>query len=252
MLEPSSLRRAARRGPGPDRPDRLGLRGNSLSASSAHAPRARARSRSTAEADCRRPTSTPRAAIERGFALLPADRQGASGVDSLPIVDNMFLPDVAASSAAAACATARWSARRATLARAFEVRPNDPSLKLSALSGGNAQKVLIARWMNRVALAAAARRADAGRRCRHPPADLCGAAQGGGRTACRSSAPVPRPSSSPRSATASWSSPRAGSAREITGDELDQGRHFRGLLRFRACGTRPTQPVVLTRRERDA
>jgi ribose transport system ATP-binding protein len=31
----------------------------------------------------------------------------------------------------------------------FEVRPNDPSLKLSALSGGNAQKVLIARWMNR-------------------------------------------------------------------------------------------------------
>ena len=29
------------------------------------------------------------------------------------------------------------------------MRPNDPSLKLSALSGGNAQKVLIARWMNR-------------------------------------------------------------------------------------------------------
>ena len=31
----------------------------------------------------------------------------------------------------------------------FEVRPNDPRLKLSALSGGNAQKVLVARWMNR-------------------------------------------------------------------------------------------------------
>ena len=29
------------------------------------------------------------------------------------------------------------------------MRPNDPLLKLSALSGGNAQKVLIARWMNR-------------------------------------------------------------------------------------------------------
>ena len=31
----------------------------------------------------------------------------------------------------------------------YEVRPNDPSMKLSSLSGGNAQKVLIARWMNR-------------------------------------------------------------------------------------------------------
>ena len=36
-----------------------------------------------------------------------------------------------------------------TLGAKFEVRPNDPGLKLSALSGGNAQKVLIARWMNR-------------------------------------------------------------------------------------------------------
>jgi ribose transport system ATP-binding protein len=31
----------------------------------------------------------------------------------------------------------------------YEVRPNEPSAKLSSLSGGNAQKVLIARWMNR-------------------------------------------------------------------------------------------------------
>jgi ribose transport system ATP-binding protein len=36
-----------------------------------------------------------------------------------------------------------------TLGARYEVRPNDPSAKLSSLSGGNAQKVLIARWMNR-------------------------------------------------------------------------------------------------------
>ena len=29
------------------------------------------------------------------FALLPGDRQNASGVDSLPIGENMLLPDVA-------------------------------------------------------------------------------------------------------------------------------------------------------------
>ena len=42
----------------------------------------------------RRPLAemTPRRAMDLGFALLPGDRQGASGVDSLPVVDNMFLP----------------------------------------------------------------------------------------------------------------------------------------------------------------
>ena len=63
--------------------------------------------------------------------------------------------------------------------RASRCVPTIPSLKLSALSGGNAQKVLIARWMNRSPVAASARRADARRRCRHPPADLRRAAQGG-------------------------------------------------------------------------
>ncbi|MCD2172180.1 sugar ABC transporter ATP-binding protein [Rhizobium sp. C4] len=94
-------------------------------------------------------TLTPKAAIDRGFALLPGDRQGASGVDSLSIVDNMFLPDVGR------FFRGGWLRNRAMIDEAhilgtqYEVRPNDPYLKLSALSGGNAQKVLIARWMNR-------------------------------------------------------------------------------------------------------
>ena len=123
---------------------------------------------------------TPRSAIERGFALLPADRQGASGVDSLPIVDNMFLPDVSRFFRGGRMRNGEMVRAARKLGAASRCGPTIPSLKLSALSGGNAQKVLIARWMNRVALAAAARRADARRRCRHPPADLCGAAQGGG------------------------------------------------------------------------
>lgn len=92
---------------------------------------------------------TPRSAIERGFALLPADRQGASGVDSLPIVDNMFLPDVSRFFRRGRMRNRDMVHEARQLGTRFEVRPNDPSLKLSALSGGNAQKVLIARWMNR-------------------------------------------------------------------------------------------------------
>ncbi len=92
---------------------------------------------------------TPRRAIDMGMALLPGDRQGASGVDSLSIVDNMLLPDVERFFAGGFLRNGRMKAEARRLGEVFEVRPNDPLLKLSALSGGNAQKVLVARWMNR-------------------------------------------------------------------------------------------------------
>lgn len=90
----------------------------------------------------------PKAAIAKGFALLPGDRQGASGVDSLPIVDNMFLPDVGRFFRRGRMRNGAMVREAMDLGTTFEVRPNDPGLKLSALSGGNAQKVLIARWLN--------------------------------------------------------------------------------------------------------
>ena len=92
---------------------------------------------------------TPKFAIERGFALLPADRQGASGVDNLSIVDNMLLPDVSRFFRGGRMRNGEMIRAATQLGERFEVYPNDPSLKLSALSGGNAQKVLLARWMNR-------------------------------------------------------------------------------------------------------
>lgn len=92
---------------------------------------------------------TPRRAMDLGFALLPGDRQGASGVDSLPIVDNMFLPDIGRFFRGGRMRNTAMVKEARDLGAAFEVRPNDPHLRLSALSGGNAQKVLVARWMNR-------------------------------------------------------------------------------------------------------
>ncbi len=95
---------------------------------------------------------TPRLAIDNGFALLPADRLGAGGVDSLAVVDNMFLPDIDRFFRGGRMRNREMVRAARALGARFEVRPNDPSLKLSALSGGNAQKVLIARWMNRAPL----------------------------------------------------------------------------------------------------
>jgi ribose transport system ATP-binding protein len=91
----------------------------------------------------------PRLAIDMGFALLPADRHGASGIDSLSIVENMFTPDVSRFFKGGRMRNGQMVREARSLGERFEVRPNDPGLKLSALSGGNAQKVLIARWMNR-------------------------------------------------------------------------------------------------------
>ena len=92
---------------------------------------------------------SPARAIGLDLALLPGDRQGASGVDSLPIVDNMFLPDVARFFRGGRLSRGAMLREAFDLGARYEVRPNDPAMKLSALSGGNAQKVLIARWMNR-------------------------------------------------------------------------------------------------------
>ena len=159
------------------------------------------------------PTMTPRRAMDLGFALLPGDRQGASGVDSLPIVDNMFLPDVGRFFRGGRMRQRRHGARGARRwATRYEVRPNDPHLKLSALSGGNAQKVLVARWMNRkpalLLLDEPTQGVDVGTRqqiyAAHPRRRRQGHV---GRCA-----PVPTPSNWPRSATACWCSRAAGFA----------------------------------------
>ena len=92
---------------------------------------------------------SPGRAIALDFALLPGDRQSASGVDSLSIVDNMLLPDVDRFFRGGFLRRGAMVREARALGTRYEVRPNDPSAKLSSLSGGNAQKVLIARWMNR-------------------------------------------------------------------------------------------------------
>jgi len=92
---------------------------------------------------------SPRQAIEADFALLPGDRHEQSGVASLSIFENMLLPDVDAYFRRGFLRSGAMRREAGRLGREFEVRPNDPELALSALSGGNAQKVLIARWMNR-------------------------------------------------------------------------------------------------------
>ena len=92
---------------------------------------------------------SPVRALALDFALLPGDRQTASGVDSLSIADNMLLPDVTRFFRGGFLRRIAMMREAYALGERYGVRPNAPSTKLSTLSGGNAQKVLIARWINR-------------------------------------------------------------------------------------------------------
>ena len=90
---------------------------------------------------------TPARALRAGLVLIPGDRPVAGGVGTLPIVDNVTLP-------ALASRFNPWLLRRPALLRAarslgetFGVMPNRPELLFSALSGGNQQKVVLAKWL---------------------------------------------------------------------------------------------------------
>ena len=85
----------------------------------------------------------PATALAAGIALLPADRLGAAGFGNLSVRENVTLP-LLSSSIFIDWRQLDSAARR--LGTQFEVRPNDPSLPLSALSGGNAQKALLGKW----------------------------------------------------------------------------------------------------------
>jgi ribose transport system ATP-binding protein len=92
-------------------------------------------------------TLTPARAIARGIVLIPADRAGAGAIGALPVADNVTMPLLGSG-------LRRWMLNRSGLMRTavelgqrFEIRPADPRLPMSSLSGGNQQKVLLAKWL---------------------------------------------------------------------------------------------------------
>lgn len=91
---------------------------------------------------------TPRRAIRLGIGFLPGDRQGASGIGSLDIPDNLFMPRIERFFRVGFLRRREMYRAAQTLVERFDVRCSDPTTKLRALSGGNAQKILLARWLN--------------------------------------------------------------------------------------------------------
>jgi ribose transport system ATP-binding protein len=94
------------------------------------------------------PSAFPAAAIAAGMALVPGDRHRSGSVTSLSVRENLVLTDLR-----------RYSGRFGALRRsseraegrhwitALDIRPPDPDAPFVNLSGGNQQKVVLAKWL---------------------------------------------------------------------------------------------------------
>jgi ribose transport system ATP-binding protein len=93
--------------------------------------------------------SSPREAMARGINLVCADRAGESIMPILTVRENLFLNPVAAGLRLFSLIPPSRE-NRAAQERGAQVglRPNDPTLPIELLSGGNQQKVVVGRWLH--------------------------------------------------------------------------------------------------------
>jgi ribose transport system ATP-binding protein len=90
---------------------------------------------------------SPRRAQMIGMALVPGDRKQQGAAAELPVALNMMslvLPRFRKRGVLSHRAIRSTAAERS---ETYDIRPRAPSASLSALSGGNQQKVVLARWL---------------------------------------------------------------------------------------------------------
>lgn len=90
---------------------------------------------------------SPLMAQKLGIAFLPGDRLGAAGIGSLSVTDNITLPVLERLLGPAGLDRHGMVAEAGRLGQIYDVRPQNPQLPLGSLSGGNQQKVLLAKWL---------------------------------------------------------------------------------------------------------
>ncbi len=88
----------------------------------------------------------PDKAIGNGVVLIPGDRQNDGIVPTLTVAANATLPVLTRSHGGWLVSERGMAGVAAKLAEAFDVRPRDPMRLVGELSGGNQQKVVLAKW----------------------------------------------------------------------------------------------------------
>jgi ABC-type sugar transport system ATPase subunit len=90
---------------------------------------------------------SPRQAMRHAVVLIPGDRPNAGAIGVLPVTDNVTMPILDTGFRRFMLDRGGMVRIAQELSQRFEVRPPNPILAMSALSGGNQQKVLLARCM---------------------------------------------------------------------------------------------------------
>jgi simple sugar transport system ATP-binding protein len=90
---------------------------------------------------------SPRAAIAKGIAFSSEDRKGEGIIGDLSVRDNLILALQARRGFARPLAKKIKDDLVDRYTDALDIRPRNPAMLVRNLSGGNQQKVLLARWL---------------------------------------------------------------------------------------------------------
>ncbi|MCW1920722.1 sugar ABC transporter ATP-binding protein [Rhodobacter sp. KR11] len=92
---------------------------------------------------------TAQSAMRSGIGLVARDRIGESVAPGMAIRENAFLnPSATGRGLFSLLAPKREEAMAHAIGRRVGLSPNDPTLAIEALSGGNQQKVVVGRWLD--------------------------------------------------------------------------------------------------------
>lgn len=89
---------------------------------------------------------SPDRAIAQGIILVPGDRLNEGAIGRLSVTDNVTLPLIRRTARGWILRHRQMRRIAEELAQDYDVRPRDPTRLLGELSGGNQQKVVLAKW----------------------------------------------------------------------------------------------------------
>jgi ribose transport system ATP-binding protein len=93
--------------------------------------------------------TSPRNAMKSGIGFVARDRVVESIAPALTIRENAFLnPEATKRGLFSLMSSRKENAMTQTLGARVGLSPNDPTLTIEALSGGNQQKVVVGRWLD--------------------------------------------------------------------------------------------------------
>ncbi len=95
---------------------------------------------------------SPRAVGEAGISVVPEDRQGAGCILSMSVAENLFLGNFKRFSRLGFVRRSQMYEESDRLMRDNDIRGAGPEAPMRSLSGGNQQKVVLARELSRVPL----------------------------------------------------------------------------------------------------